>query len=162
MTRTKCCTKCFEVKLVSEFNKRGEKGNSRLRSHCKSCNYTYESTLKAKKKVHYKGQNDKYNVKNASKRAQYYKDNKLKFRVAKYGITEEDYNQMVEAQGNSCKVCYRYFEEVDRLSTPHIDHDHETGKVRGLLCLHCNSALGQLEDDEDIIESLLMYIRGAS
>jgi hypothetical protein len=58
----------------------------------------------------------------------------------KYGITFEEVEILRGQQGNCCALCDKKF-----LSTPCVDHCHKTGKVRGLLCVRCNSALGDLE-----------------
>ena len=61
----------------------------------------------------------------------------------KYGITLEQYDEMFEAQGGICAICKESDITGKRLS---IDHDHETGKVRGLLCGKCNTRIGVLEN----------------
>jgi len=73
-----------------------------------------------------------------------------------FGITPEQYNEMLEAQGCKCAVCGGDCIRYDKLS---VDHDHRTGVVRGLLCHRCNSALGLLQDDEVIIYNLLQYLQ---
>lgn len=79
----------------------------------------------------------------------------------RFGITLNDYNKMLEEQNGVCAVCkeketVRLNGKVKRLC---VDHDHKTGKVRGLLCMSCNIALGKLKDNSTIIESLLTYIK---
>jgi hypothetical protein len=78
-----------------------------------------------------------------------------------YGITEQDYERMLEEQGNTCAVCNAPPKPFTTKSEPrlHIDHCHTTGKVRGLLCGHCNSALGQARDDPAILQGLIEYLR---
>ena len=60
--------------------------------------------------------------------------------LKQYGLTQEDYDQIIEAQENKCKICKL---EHNRLV---IDHDHKTGEVRGILCTRCNSCLGWYEE----------------
>ena len=77
-----------------------------------------------------------------------------------YGITSEDYDRMLEEQGGVCAICkspntnYRskYFV---------VDHDHDTGAVRGLLCHKCNIVLGQANDDITILTNAAEYIRNS-
>jgi hypothetical protein len=69
----------------------------------------------------------------------------------KYGITLEDFEALLAAQGGGCAICGR--EGVD-----HVDHDHRTGRVRGILCFRCNVALGQLDDDPERLLAALTYI----
>lgn len=76
-----------------------------------------------------------------------------------YGINENDYERMFEIQRGRCKVCHSTsrsrYGKVERL---HIDHDHKTGKVRGLLCHMCNGALGLLRDDATILKRIIQYL----
>ena len=80
--------------------------------------------------------------------------------LRRYKLTPEAYARMLEAQGGVCAVCHRpetqlrVNGDVKRLA---VDHDHETGKVRGLLCHKCNRALGLLCDNPKIINSLSAY-----
>jgi uncharacterized protein YbaR (Trm112 family) len=75
-------------------------------------------------------------------------------RLRMYGLTEQQYVAMLVAQNNCCAICKR----VRHLW---VDHDHETGQVRGLLCKHCNSAIGLLEDSIPRMEAALRYIKDA-
>jgi len=69
-----------------------------------------------------------------------------------YGITIEDYDEMVEAQEGRCLIC---IEPTDKLV---VDHDHETGKVRGLLCSACNTGIGHLKDSTERLFSAIDYL----
>jgi len=55
----------------------------------------------------------------------------------RYGITTEQYNEMLASQHGVCKICHK----PPKNKPLYVDHDHETGEVRGLLCAHCNSCL---------------------
>ena len=74
----------------------------------------------------------------------------------KYGITQEDYLSMVEAQDNKCAICETI--ETDRYGVFHVDHNHTTGEVRALLCSSCNQALGLLKEDVKAIRKAADYI----
>lgn len=67
-----------------------------------------------------------------------------------YGITLEQRDAMVLSQDNKCKLCYKEFK-----TTPHVDHDHVTKRIRGMLCAHCNASLGWFENRRAIIEEYL-------
>jgi len=71
----------------------------------------------------------------------------------KYNITLEQHKQMIEDQGNCCAIC----DEV--MTKPCVDHNHDTGAVRELLCDPCNKALGLFREDTRILEKAVMYIR---
>jgi hypothetical protein len=68
-----------------------------------------------------------------------------------YGISIDEYNLMVEASGGRCAIC-------QRLSVLVIDHNHTTGKVRGLLCKNCNFGIGLLGDSIDTLRSAQSYL----
>ena len=72
----------------------------------------------------------------------------------RYGITPAEYSAILEAQGGHCAACPEAENGGKRL---YVDHDHETGAVRGLLCQKCNSALGLLGDSEYRLMQLLDY-----
>lgn len=71
-----------------------------------------------------------------------------------YGMTEEDYLALMAAQGECCAVCRAEFAE----RSPHVDHGHNTGAVRGLLCLVCNTAIGKLRDDPALLRAAADYL----
>ena len=71
---------------------------------------------------------------------------------AKYGITPEDYNSMYAEQEGRCGICR------DAHSLLVVDHDHETGRIRGLLCRKCNAAIGQLKDDPALLWRALAWL----
>lgn len=88
--------------------------------------------------------------------AHYYRPRK---RLYRYGLTVEDFDRLLAEQGGRCRVC--------RTDTPGgargpgwcVDHDHVTGQVRGVLCGNCNSGIGMLQDDPEIIAAALRYVR---
>lgn len=77
--------------------------------------------------------------------------------MKKYGITIEEFDRMFAEQGEACAICkVRVLDS--RGFRPHIDHCHDTGKVRGILCGRCNRALGQFEDDATLLRSAVAYL----
>lgn len=76
-----------------------------------------------------------------------------------YGITQKDYDIMLEQQGGKCACCGTT-EHQTRWNNFCVDHDHTTGKVRGLLCKSCNIALGELNDNVDTIKKMISYLGG--
>lgn len=79
----------------------------------------------------------------------------MRRRLATYGITLEQYEEMLANQDGSCAICRSDWSSKG----PNIDHDHSTGEVRGLLCQACNQAIGQLRDDPAIIIAAAEYVR---
>lgn len=74
-----------------------------------------------------------------------------------YGLTEAQWDELVKRQENRCAVC-RTDKPGGRGERWHIDHDHVTGHIRGLLCGRCNSAIGMLQDDAAIIMAAALYV----
>jgi hypothetical protein len=74
----------------------------------------------------------------------------------KYGISEADFNAMATTQGNACAICRIPSEPI----ALHVDHDHDTGEVRGLLCGKCNRGLGLFRDNESILLQAVAYLTG--
>ena len=75
------------------------------------------------------------------------------YKKGKYGITETQYHEMVVAQAGRCPICGDEFKK-----TPHIDHDHDSGEVRALLCGRCNVGIAMLRHDPQIIQQAGAYL----
>lgn len=77
-------------------------------------------------------------------------------RKKSYGISAENYAGMLEEQGGVCQICRKTNADGRRLS---VDHNHETGVIRGLLCTKCNLGLGYFNDSSNTLEDALLYLR---
>ena len=75
-----------------------------------------------------------------------------------YGITIDDYNDMFIEQGGSCAICGTHQKEFKFCLS--VDHCHSTGKIRGLLCHRCNGGLGNFNDNPEILQNALKYLKG--
>ena len=73
-----------------------------------------------------------------------------------YGITREQYDAILEAQSGRCALCFA--DEPGGSGKWHVDHCHDGGGVRGLLCLRCNVGLGNFRDDPDLLWSAIEYL----
>lgn len=126
------CTKCGP-KLESEFHryKTGKKAG-RFRSRCKDC--TNED-------------NKAYRATPSGKRAM------TRFSLSKYGCTPEQYGNLLERQGGVCAICKGI---VTRSLC--VDHNHKTGRIRGLLCDRCNPGLGYFLDDPALLAAAIRYL----
>lgn len=84
------------------------------------------------------------------------------WRLRKHGLTLDDYYRILKDQGEVCAIC-RKQESVQRIGQAAwllaIDHDHQTNRVRGLLCSKCNQALGLFDDDPKRLEDAAAYLR---
>lgn len=130
---TKPCTECEETKSLEEFYKQSDRKDGRA-SRCKNCVNAHNRKMWAQGKRRYSS-------------------SKLQHR---YGITLAEYNEMLETQSGSCAICgVTPTEHDERLC---VDHNHETGKVRGLLCSRCNLAIGILQDSPELCQSATDYL----
>lgn len=73
----------------------------------------------------------------------------------RYGLSAQDVAALVAAQGGVCALCREAPAE-------HVDHDHRTGRVRGILCFNCNGGLGQFRDREDLLALAIGYLQGVT
>jgi hypothetical protein len=130
---TKVCTKCKEEKPKTEFyTKPGSKDG--LYSWCKPCA-------------------TQINMERYYKDPRASKDRALR---RNYGITIEQWDILFEQQGGRCAICYTF--EPGYKNTFVVDHDHDTGVVRGLLCNNCNRSLGLLKDSTTVLKSAVSYL----
>ncbi len=110
----------------------------KLSNKCKQCVREYNKIRHAKRT---KEDLDKINQRRKQNRNTWLTDRKKHFKT-KYGITLEDYENMFQSQNGVCKICKNKCSTGKNLA---VDHCHETGKVRGLLCAKCNVNLGRIE-----------------
>ncbi len=89
------------------------------------------------------------------------KNRDRKYRT-KYGITLADYDRMFEEQNGRCWMCQRPGNKFGRgrMGRLHVDHNHKTGKVRGLLCYCCNGILGLANDSTETLARGISYLMG--
>lgn len=77
----------------------------------------------------------------------------------KYGMDESAIIRFIAEQGGSCAICRVTIVYGERKNNFHIDHDHATGAVRGILCPTCNVGLGKLNDDPEVVGAAILYLR---
>ena len=73
----------------------------------------------------------------------------------KYDLSPSDFDRMIQKQAGRCKICR------DPMINPQVDHDHKTMKVRGLLCINCNTMIGLAGDDPSVLTTASRYLRGS-
>lgn len=74
-----------------------------------------------------------------------------------YGISSAQYDKILAAQAARCAICGSV-DPFDRWGRFHVDHNHATGEVRGLLCSNCNTGIGKLKDDTDLLRAAINYL----
>lgn len=141
---SKICSVCKEDKDYSEFwNSKKSKDGKGYR--CKPCDTAARHSYKEKNRE----------VVKVRQRNQHLE--------MKYGITSEEYDKMLEAQGGCCAVCGTDKPTGEgsfqrHLKNMAVDHCHETGRVRGLLCNKCNRGIGLLRDDPELLRKAADYL----
>ena len=140
--RVKRCATCTETKPVAEFHPVSRNSTLEYRSYCKPC-------ARSKRRAAYE--------KAGGKDVPY-----AQVLKREYGLTLEQYNDMLKRQAHRCAVCRRpetvtikKTGEVRRLA---VDHDHVTGTVRGLLCHRCNILVWAMEDNHTTLSAIEKYV----
>jgi hypothetical protein len=134
---SKVCTKCGQPKLLSEFCSHPNSPD-KLQYWCKPC----QNKLRAKTRSTLEGKRKR-------------RDAGLR---RWYKISIDEYESLLAKCEYKCQICGG---EGDDRTGLHVDHDHQTNKVRGLLCGNCNRALGGVRDNLEIALSLVEYIRSS-
>ena len=144
---TRRCSKCKQEKSIKDFY------NSQP-NWCKSCCAKYSKLRWEKHKKKIKAKNKDYYKK--------YKEKWKNYRLKKrYNITVADYNELLCQQKGCCAICGQKETSKNKwgLCQLAVDHDHNTGKVRGLLCTKCNLILGLAKDNIDILFKAINYLK---
>ena len=138
---SKRCQDCGVTKPLSDFGvyKRPHRAKDTEHKMCKLC---------------YNARMVKYMSSEEQRLKKYY----LKIEK-KYGITRQDYEDMLAEQNGVCAICGK----INRFDAFHqrlaVDHNHDTGNVRGILCTSCNSALGMVDDNIEVLEKMISYLK---
>lgn len=131
----KRCSKCKTEKPLTDFYRHSTMRDGR-HSYCKRC------FIQANKSW----------VKRNPEKARGY------LLKRKYGLSVEVVREILSVQQHRCAICTR---PLNLLKTGHVDHDHKTGVVRGILCGSCNRAIGLLQDDPFIISEAAAYLENS-
>lgn len=158
----KKCTRCLKEKTLDKFvsDKNLKSGKT---SDCKDCRNIRNKDFLAKKLQEDPEFHTKRNLKYKQLRSDYYSkpEKRLKQRnkelIKSFNISLEEYDDMLERQNNLCAICRKPQNSTRNLSFA-VDHCHNTGKVRGLLCDWCNRALGLFQDDVNVLKSAIKYL----
>lgn len=139
------CSKCHERKPPSEFGVCKSEPDG-LHTYCRPCGnakaVAFSKALPVEVRYH---RGRKSNLKRH------------------YGLTIETYEALLSAQGHACAICRDPVKDCMpgeglRGRSATVDHDHDTGAVRGILCVKCNSGLGQFRDDENFLRAAISYL----
>lgn len=126
--------------MLDEFYPNPKHGALGRQAYCKPCD---------------RARTAEYRQRNLARIAQ----NNRTYRLKLYGLTDEEYEERLAGQGGVCAVCKRPPGKHKRLC---VDHNHETGEIRGLLCLRCNAHISALGDSLERVQAVLTYLGGES
>lgn len=130
----KTCYVCNQSKPLEDFHKRSNSKDGR-QNKCKVCGIAQMQEWKKSHSEQYKEVN-RSRVRN----------------LAKHGLTEEQWDSILEEIDYKCQICGVLMEK------PYVDHDHETGLVRGALCTHCNRGLGAFFDSPELLAKAVDFL----
>jgi hypothetical protein len=156
----KTCAVCGESKAIDDFYRAAGMRDGH-RSECKACNlaarartYRDDPRPAIERAMRWARENpDRYRARQrayveSGRKSISSRKSHLK---RKYGLTLEEFDELLAAQGGGCAICGR--PEADN-----VDHDHDTGRVRGILWFKCNVAVGQMDDDGDRLIAAAAYL----
>lgn len=163
--KTKKCSCCKRKRVVTDFhlNRAEPDGYARQCKECRSKarkNCSEEArrsqissavAWQKKNQEAFREYQRQWRRDNAKRLAVSAKWSRLK---CKYGVTKEGYGRMLAERNGGCHICGRSPPEVQL----HVDHCHESNKVRGLLCGHCNKAIGMFQDDVKRMQEAIEYL----
>jgi hypothetical protein len=144
----KICSVCNKLKPLEDFYKEARVKDGRMR-RCKLCHCAVTAKYRTQNPEVYRKASLKHwhNLKDSKKHGKWLK---------RYGLTKEEYETFFDKQKGLCFICKKECSSGQNLS---VDHCHKTGKVRGLLCKKCNTALGMLEDNIEYFQTAILYLK---
>lgn len=164
----KKCIACRTEKELTEFYPRKDSLDGH-RNNCKICkdktDKKYNELNKEKIKERYRQRytSDQFKIKHKKYRDSHKEQSRNSVLIKKYGITLYQYKNMFKAQDGLCAICFNpeTAREVrnKKIRTLAVDHDHVTGKVRGLLCGNCNHMIGQSKDNIETLQKAINYLK---
>lgn len=148
--QTKICSKCKIDKPHSDYFKDNLRKIG-IRCKCKDCCSLDTKEWRVKNRSEYNNYVAAWRAKNPDRQHK----TEIKRR---YQLSIEEYNAQLAAQNCKCCICGKQHDPTLKRGRLYVDHCHSTGKIRGLLCSACNSALGYMNDDIEILKTAIAYI----
>lgn len=157
---TKTCSRCQFDKDVDQFDNDSSRKDGRY-PYCKECSKAAKRTsnakLKAENPEEWARRRAEYVLRYKERHPERIKETERRVGLKrKYGITLEEYNDILIQQGGCCAIC-GYVPHPDQ-NFP-VDHCHDSGRVRAILCPKCNLGLGNFNEDPDLLEAAAEYLR---
>jgi len=162
----KNCYKCKRLQSNKNFYKHF-KNKDGLQDLCLDCTKEYrkinKGLLQQKAKEYYQNNKEEILLKVQNYKKLYPKKKRNSQLKSIFGISLKKYNLLLKKQNNKCLICKKQETVKDfrtsKIKNLAVDHNHQTGKVRGLLCQYCNTALGYFKDDINRLENAIKYLK---
>jgi len=171
----KKCSKCGQIKPLLEYYRRKDSKDG-FEGRCKKCankdkfdpakrraiTKKYYHAHKELAQARCKAWKEKNREKHLAQQRQWHKEHPAphrtfeqyrSYQLKSYGLSLYDFEHIYQIQNGKCAICQ---EKSDKILC--VDHDHSTGKIRGLLCRHCNTALGLIKDNSVIAQKMFEYL----
>ena len=149
--KNRTCKICKEYKNISNFQPKGyqcrECRNEKQRQYWASLPVEIRKSRQMKSEAQ-----KRYREKNLEKTKQVSREGHIR---RKFGITINDYDSMLNSQNKVCAICKEKCNTGNNLA---VDHNHKTGRIRGLLCKNCNTSIGLLKENVEILENAIIYL----
>lgn len=154
------CTRCHQWKAASEFFY--EYRRKMLRPQCKGCTAPHVAKARETEIEHFRAMERNSKARRKTFNADTIRQQAFQARLKRRAISEADYNEMLVLQGDRCAICRKrmvhFATNENRPRMACIDHDHETGEVRGIICNRCNVALGGFRDSAVLLRAAVRYL----
>lgn len=159
----KKCIKCGEAKPLVGFHK-SISHTSGLKNICRKCSAQYGKQYRQGHKERLVIYRAEYRKRNREKMVEYQKAHKKDKREyyfqRNHGLGLKDVLEMFDGQGGRCSICKKQMNMVGRNGDrAHVDHNHITGKNRGLICDNCNRGLGFFHDNIQSLKFAINYLK---
>lgn len=138
-SKAKVCSTCGERKSFEEYHNKKDSPDGK-HTHCKLCDY--KATRRS--------------IESNPKR--YRARRRVALLKYDYGLSVEEYDKMFKEQDGKCKICGSTDTGSAQTNNLSVDHDHTTGRVRGLLCSKCNRGIGYLQDNPMFLRAAADYL----
>lgn len=154
----KVCSRCKEWQPLDAYSPHA-RGAAGRQARCRPCVYAsarerwaanpdIRERREAYRKAYYKANEHKYF------------NTRRRYKLKKYGLTLEEYEALLALQDGKCAICGSSDPSRSGWASMPVDHDHETGQVRGLLCDDCNNGIGRFKDDPELLRKAIVYLGG--
>jgi hypothetical protein len=149
--KNRTCKICKEYKDISNFQPSGYQCNSCRAEKQRAYWASLPIEIRRKRQMGLEAQK-RYRENNLEKTKKIAREGHIR---RKFGLTVEEYNAISFSQNEVCAICQQKCDTGYNLA---VDHNHKTGKIRGLLCKNCNTSIGLLKEDIKVLENAIIYL----